>query len=201
MSGWRDRLDEIGERHGLDDGRRERLARLLELVRDDPTAPTTVRDPSDAVDVHVADSLVALELEVVRAAQRIADIGAGAGFPGLPLAVALPGARVALVESASRKCTFLRRAIAVTGADNAEVVCARVEEWPERDLDLVCVRALAPLAVIADYAAPLLRIGGHVVAWKGRPQPAEERGGAVVAERLGLRPAGGLPVDPFSVAE
>ena len=155
MSGWRKRLDEIGERHDLDGERRERLGRLLELLRDDPAAPTTVRDPAEAVDVHVADSLIALELEVVRTARRVADVGAGAGFPGLPLAVALPGAQISLVESASRKCAFLERGIAAAGALNAEVACVRVEEWPVRDLDLVCVRAVAPLAVLVEYAAPI----------------------------------------------
>ena len=125
VSGWRKRLDEIGERHDLDGERRERLGRLLELLRDDPAAPTTVRDPAAAVDVHVADSLIALELEVVRTAKRVADVGAGAGFPGLPLAVALPEAQISLVESASRKCAFLERGIAAAGALNAEVACVR----------------------------------------------------------------------------
>ena len=201
MSGWRERLDEIGDRHGLDRSRRGRLARLLELLRDDPTAPTTVQNPDEAVDVHVADSLVALDLEVVREAKRIADVGAGAGFPGLPLAVALSEARVSLVESASRKCGFLERAIAAVGVGNAEVACARVEDWPVRDLDLVCVRAVAPLAVLVEYAAPILRIGGSLVAWKGRPDVAEERAGAAAAEYLGLRIGGVIPVKPFPAAD
>ena len=201
MSGWRKRLDEIGERHDLDGERRERLGRLLELLRDDAAAPTTVRDPAAAVDVHVADSLIALELEVVRTAKRVADVGAGAGFPGLPLAVALPGAQISLVESASRKCAFLERGIAAAGALNAEVACVRVEEWPVRDLDLVCVRAVAPLAVLVEYAAPILRIGGSLVAWKGRPETSEERAGVAAAEHLGLRAAGAVPVDPYAAAE
>src|SRR5439155_15609022 len=66
VSGWRERLDEIGDRHGLDRSRPDRLARLPEPLRDDPTAPPTVQNPDEAVDVHVADSLVALDLEVVR---------------------------------------------------------------------------------------------------------------------------------------
>src|SRR4051794_39661826 len=145
VSGWRVRLEELGIRYGLDEGRLTRLARLLELVRDDPAAPTTVRDPAAAVDAHVADSLVALELEAVRSAPRMVDLGSGAGFPGLPLAVARPEARVALVESASRKCEFLRRARQAAAAVNADVVCERAESWTERDLDVVCVRAVAPL--------------------------------------------------------
>ncbi len=61
--------------------------------------PTTVREPAEALDVHVADSLTGLQEEALRSARRVADIGAGAGFPGLVLAVALPGAQIDLVEA------------------------------------------------------------------------------------------------------
>src|SRR5436305_5193962 len=100
---WRERLEGVGARHRLDGAAIARLAALLEIVREDPGAPTTVRDPASAVDLHVADSLVALDLPAVRGASRIADLGAGAGFPALPLAAALTRARVFAVESSSRK--------------------------------------------------------------------------------------------------
>ena len=198
---WRERLENLGQIYGLDRRQLEQLRRLLELVATDPTAPTTVREPAAAVDVHLADSLVALELEELVRARTIADIGAGAGFPGLPLAVALPSVRVALVESLGRKCAFLERAIESAGAVNASVACARVEEWPERELDVVCVRAVAPLAVLVEYAAPLLRLGGRLVAWKGRRDADEERGGAEAAAKLGLTPERVVAVQPFEGAE
>jgi 16S rRNA (guanine527-N7)-methyltransferase len=170
-------------------------------VRDDPEAPTTVSDPGAGADVHVADSLVALELEPVRAARRLADIGAGAGFPGLPLAVALPDAGVALVESSSRKCAFLERAAEAADAQNARVVCRRAEEWDERELDVVCARALAPLGVLVEYAAPLLALGGSFVAWKGRRDDREEAAGAAAAGVVGLALVEIRPVRPFAGAE
>ena len=74
------------------------IERLLDLLERDDTAPTTVRDRAQARDVHIADSLSGLELPAVRDARRVADLGAGAGFPGLVLAAALPDAHVALVE-------------------------------------------------------------------------------------------------------
>jgi len=185
---WQARLDDLGREHDLPGGAVERLAALLRLVRDDDTAPTTVRDPAAAVDAHVADSLAALTLAPVRAAGRIADLGSGAGFPGLPLAIALPAAHVDLVESLARKCAFLERAIEATAATNAAVVCERAEAWTARDVDVVCVRAVAPLAVLVEYAAPLLREGGTLVAWKGRRDAAEERAGAAAAEIVGLAP-------------
>lgn len=199
--GWPARLDEICRTHGLGDDQRARLARLLELVRDDETAPTAVRDPERAVDVHVADSLAALGLDVVRTARTLADVGSGAGFPGLPLAVALPEARVTLIESAGRKCAFLERGVAAAGATNAAVACARVEEWPGRELDVVCARALAPLAVLVEYAAPLLRLGGRLVAWKGRPDRAEGRAGAAAAAQIGLRAEPVVALEPLPGAQ
>ena len=101
---------------------------------------------------------MALELAEVRGATAIADLGAGAGFPGLPLAIALPGAQVRLVESNGRKCAFIAGAIEACELPNAMPVHARAESWPEGlgACDLVTARALAPLAVVAEYAAPLL---------------------------------------------
>ena len=198
MAGWQERLDELSARYGFE---ARAGAALLELVRDDPTAPTTVRDPASAVDVHLADSLVALELPAIRGATSIADLGAGAGFPGLPLALALPRARVSLVESSSRKCRFLAAAVEATGLANAEVVCERAESWPVRDLDVVCARAVAPLAVLVEYAAPLLALGGTLVAWKGAPASAEVRDGRAAAARVGLEVGEVVPVEPFAGSE
>jgi 16S rRNA (guanine527-N7)-methyltransferase len=198
VSDWRERLQALGERYGVD---ARGAAALLELIRDDPTAPTTVRDPAVGVDVHVADSLVALDVAAVREAATIADLGSGAGLPGLPLALALPRARVTLVESSSRKCRFLRSAVEVAGAVNAGVVCERVESWPARDVDVVCARAVAPLAVLVEYAAPLLALGGTFVAWKGRPDEAELRDGRAAAAALGLEVGEVVAVEPFAGSE
>jgi 16S rRNA (guanine527-N7)-methyltransferase len=193
------RLARLASRHGLPAGASERLAALLELVAAEPAAITAVRDPGDGVDVHVADSLVALDLPVVRAARRIADLGSGNGFPGLALAIALPEAHVALVESAGRKCAFLAAAAARLELANVEVVKARAEAW-EAGVgrhDLVAARALAPLPVVVEYAAPLLAPGGALVAWKGRLAPGEEADGRAAAAALGMSEAAAVPVEPF----
>lgn len=182
------RLDELCVRHGLDERARRALTAVLESLESDPTAPTAVRDPAAAVDVHIADSLIALELPELRRAGTIADLGAGAGFPALPLAVALPGARVAALESSRRKCEFLCRVVDAIGLSNVEVVAERAEAWAAGfgRQDVVTARALAPLSVLAEYAAPLLRLGGLLVAWKGDVGSAESGAGAEAAEHLGL---------------
>jgi 16S rRNA (guanine527-N7)-methyltransferase len=178
------------------------IERLLDLLERDETAPTAVRDRAQAREVHVADSMSGLELPEVRNARRIADLGAGAGFPGLVLAAALPHARVALVESVGRKCAWLQHATDVMGLANAEVVHARAEEWPDGlgANDLVTARALASLNVLVEYASPLLAEGGALVAWKGRRDPVEEADGAAAAAQLAMEPRAVTRVQPFPEA-
>lgn len=196
------RLADLADRYALPAGAADRLALLLDLMAAEPSAITSVRDPVRAVDVHVADSLVALELPEVHDARRIADLGSGGGFPGLALAIGLPEARVALVESVRRKCAFLRAAVERLELVNVDVVSARAEEWPAglEAHDLITARALAPLPVLVEYAAPLLRPGGALVAWKGRRDGAEEADGAAAAAVMGMGSLDVRPVFPFPAA-
>jgi 16S rRNA (guanine527-N7)-methyltransferase len=193
------RLDELAARYGLDDSAVERLGALLEHQERDEHASTTVRAVTEAVDRHVADSLVALDLPELRSAGRMADLGSGAGWPGLALAVALPDCHVALVESASRRCRYLERAVAAVRLDNVSVVHARAEEW--RDglgrQDVVTARALAALPVVLEYAAPLLRPDGLAVAWKGRLPDEEAAAAASAAAELALSAPDVVAVDPY----
>jgi 16S rRNA (guanine527-N7)-methyltransferase len=186
-------------RYELPDIAGEKLLTLVDCVADNPEAPTTVTDRRGILRDHLADSLVALELPEVRAATAVADLGSGAGFPGLPLAVALPAARVTCVEGNGRKCAFITRAAEACGAGNAGAVHARAESWPDGigAADLVTARALAPLAVVAEYAAPLLALGGSLVAWRGRRDPDDEAAGARAAVELGLELGRVIRVEPY----
>jgi len=179
----------LGDRYGLDGRQLTQLDAVLAELARDGRAPTTVRDTRRAVDVHLADSLEALKLEPVQGATHIADLGSGAGFPGMALAVALPAAEVSLVESRVRRCEFLRRACAAAVIENARVVCTRAEEWREGlgSNDVVVARALAAQPVVLEYAAPLLRLGGTLVDWRGRRDRAQEAQAAHAADELGLR--------------
>jgi 16S rRNA (guanine527-N7)-methyltransferase len=192
----------VATRWGLEPSSVDSLGVLLDVLESDPHAPTTVRAREQAVEAHVADSLVALELPAVREARGIADLGSGAGFPGLALAVALVDARVSLVESAGRKCEFLRRAVDAAGLENVDVIHTRAEEWREGlgACDLVTARAVASLPVVAEYAAPLLREDGVLVAWKGRREPEEETDAAAAAAQLGLELEEVRRVEPFPAA-
>lgn len=198
------RLDELGRRYDLPADAPGRLARLLSLVAAEPLSLTTVRDPAAAVEVHVADSLTALALPVVRGARRLADIGSGGGFPGLVLAAALPAARVTLVESVRRKADFLVRAAADLGlGDRVTVVAGRAEAWGAGagagTQDVATARALAPLSVLLEYAAPLLAPGGTLVAWKGQAARAEEADARAAAAILAMSPPNATPVPDDAV--
>jgi len=199
MNEVRRRLHELSVCHGLSNHQGDQLAALLAALSEDEQAPTSVREPERAVDVHLADSLVALELNVMSNASRLVDIGAGAGFPGLPLAIALPKADVTLVDSQTRKCTFIERACASARIENVHVKCVRAEEWPEGidAHDVALARAIAPQPVALEYAAPLLRMGGCLVDWRGRRNRIEEDDSARAAEQLGLELAEIRRVEPF----
>ena len=174
---------------------------LLELLRTDPTAPVADSTIATAREVHVADSLSGLEVSELRGAERIADLGSGAGFPGLVLALALVRVRCDLIESSSRKCAFLRRAIERTGAGNATVVCERAERWAAGEgreaYDAVTARAVGRLATLAELASPLLIAGGVLVAWKGGRDRDEEAELDRAAPRLAMEPAEIRSVTPY----
>ena len=188
----------LAARHGLSEGQVDQFGSILRALAADEVAPTTVRKPVHALDVHLADSLVALELGVMRAASRIADIGAGAGFPGLALAVALPSVEVKLLESQARKCAFIER-LRDAAQSRSVVVCSRAEEWADGvgAHEIVLARAVGPQPVVLEYAAPLLRLGGALVDWRGRRDPEEERQAVAAAELLGLRLESIQRVEPY----
>ncbi len=196
-------LERLAERYGLPAPAVEQLRILADLLAGDPLAPTSVRDLPQVIDDHLADSLVALELELIRTASEVADIGSGAGLPGLPLAIALPATSFTLVESARRKCEFIERTAAACRIVNAGVVNNRAETWPDgaERFDVVTARAVSSLAVVAEYAAPLLRIGGVAVLWRGRRDPAGEADAAAACRELGLEVREIRRVEPYGGAE
>jgi 16S rRNA (guanine527-N7)-methyltransferase len=168
------------------------LTRVLELLERERASVSSVTAPRDAWRVHVADSLTGLEVEELGRAGRIADIGSGAGFPGLVLAVALPDSHLDLIESVGRKCEFIERAIDSAGIANATVLNARSEELAagerRESYDAVTARAVGRLSTLAELASPLLKEGGILVAWKGKRDEDEEQQMDRAAEQLAMAP-------------
>jgi 16S rRNA (guanine527-N7)-methyltransferase len=175
----------------LDGAAREKLQVVLALLAEERASVSSVIDER-AWRVHVADSLTGLDVPELRGAGRIADVGAGAGFPGLVLAVALPEAQVDLIESVGRKCDFIRKAIIEAGIANANVRNARSEELAagkgREAYDAVTARAVGRLSTLAELASPLLKPNGVLVAWKGRRDAEEEQQLQRASEALAMRP-------------
>jgi 16S rRNA (guanine527-N7)-methyltransferase len=175
----------------LDAAAREALEKVLELLARERASVSSVVDER-AWKAHVADSLTGLEVEELREGGRVADVGAGAGFPGLALAVALPAARVDLIESVSRKCAFMGRAIAAARIANAAVLDTRSEDWAagegRESYDVVTARAVGRLSTLAELASPLLKPNGVLVAWKGKRDEGEEAQLQRAAGRLAMVP-------------
>jgi 16S rRNA (guanine527-N7)-methyltransferase len=208
-----DRLPHLPARYdaALDDGLREIGLALRDTVRRALadhvrlllawTAAinlTAIRDPAAVARLHVIDSLTGLPVLRAEGARRVLDLGSGGGFPGLPLALALPADRALLVDSVAKKVRFLEAAIEVTGAaGTVEAVGARAEQLardPARPepWDAVTVRAVASLPRLVDLAFPLLRPGGCLVAWKRAVPDAGRgpgRGSALDAEIAAARPS------------
>jgi 16S rRNA (guanine527-N7)-methyltransferase len=176
---------------GLSERAREQLQTVLALLAEERASVSSVVDER-AWQVHVIDSLTGLEVPELPVARRIADVGAGAGFPGLALAIALPEVQIDLIESVGRKCEFMRRAVAAAGIANAAVLNARSEDWAaaqgQENYDVVTARAVGRLSTLAELASPLLKPNGVLVAWKGKRDEDEERQLVSAAEALAMSP-------------
>jgi 16S rRNA (guanine527-N7)-methyltransferase len=189
----------------LDEAQKATITLVLELLEEERASVSSVTEPGRAWKAHVADSLSGLEIPALRDAGRIADIGSGAGFPGLVLAVASGEARVDLIESVGRKCEFIRRAIEAASIPNARVLNMRSEELAAGEgreaYAAVTARAVGRLSTLAELASPLLGEGGVLVAWKGKRDPDEEAQLARAAESLAMRPEEIRHVGPYAGSE
>jgi len=147
---------------------------------------TAITDPLEIVHKHFLDSLALIACCGFQTGGSIIDVGSGAGFPGLPIALARPDLQVTLLEATRKKCDFLRHLVATLGVGNVSVVQARAEnaarDPAHRERHAVAVaRAVAEMATLAEYLLPLVRIGGWIVAQKSGEIEAEVgRAGAAI---------------------
>ena len=153
---------------GMGSGLIPRLAGFAELVleRNQVMNLTAITEPSAFAGLHLLDSLSLIPLAGLSSG-TVVDVGTGAGFPGVPLAIALPEARVTLLDSLGKRIEFLRETCGALGLENTRCVHARAEEFGEREqFDWAVSRAVAPLPMLCELSLPLVRVGGRFLAMK-----------------------------------
>jgi 16S rRNA (guanine527-N7)-methyltransferase len=158
---------------------------------------TAVREPGLAWAKHVLDSLQGIETGLFDEAVSIVDVGAGAGFPGLPLAIERPHVRLTALEATRKKCAFIEETMQLFNIAG-EVINARAEaaghDKARREKFGVAVcRAVGSFAEVAELCLPFVHVGGHAILWRGEEAPEEARAGKQVLARLGGRAAQVLP--------
>lgn len=142
---------------------------------------------------HFLDSLLPLKASgLIPEEGRLIDVGTGAGFPGLPLAIARPSLQVTLLEAQGKRCQFLQAVCQALGLENVTIINDRAEnlgraEGHREGYDRAVARAVAALPVLAEYLLPFVRVGGMALCWKGPAVAGEQADGAAAAARLGGR--------------
>lgn len=199
----RARLEQRTAEFGPSEAQFDKLFQLAEWSIDLDISGTSLSELDLAIDRHIADSLSGLKSDAIRSAKTLVDIGAGVGFPGLVLAVMLQDCEVTVLDSVRKKMESAERIARQLEISNIECVWARVEEFAADGsqargaFDVVTARALAPLAVLVEYAAPLLKSGGQLVAWKGSPDPDEVAAADRAAEIVGMEKREAITVNPY----
>ena len=165
---------------------------------------TRITEPVDFWEKHLWDSLRGIwsqksgvggqesgdETEINLTSLKVIDIGTGAGFPGLPVAIALPNTSVTLLDSTRKKITFLETLLVKLGIENATTLTGRAEQVAQQlqhrqAYDIALLRAVAPVAVCAEYALPLLKTGGLAILYRGHWTVEETEALKLVVEQLG----------------
>ena len=157
------------------------LARLIEVNK--VMNLTAITDPQEVFEKHFLDScLIANHLKT---GDKVADVGSGAGFPGLCLAIIRDDLHMTLIEPTTKRCVFLNGIIDELGLKNVEVLNKRAEELSQlrESYDVVTARAVAPLSVLLEICVPLVKVGGLMIAMKGQ-KALEELSDAQVAVKL-----------------
>jgi len=156
------------------------------LEQNERAGLTVITEPREMAIKHFVDSLTCLPY--VAKGGRIADIGTGAGFPGIPLKIMEPEISLTLVESSIKKAEFLKSLPAVLGL-RFDVVAARAEEFgrsrERQSFDIVIARAVAKMNVLAEYCLPLVKVGGLAIAMKGPASDEEMKTSQVAIATLG----------------
>ena len=148
---------------------------------------TGITEPREVATLHLLDSLSLLPMAQLQG-KSIVDVGTGAGFPGMPLAIALPESRITLLDSLNKRIDFLREAGEMLGLTNAEYVHARAEEFAadhREGYDYAVSRAVASLPMLCELCLPLVKVGGQFLAMKSSHTEEEIASAKSAISKLG----------------
>lgn len=153
---------------------------------------TAVTDEDEMLDKHFIDSLTVLKTGLVRGNGKMIDVGTGAGFPGLILAMACPDLHVTLLDSQQKRLDFLKKTSEEAGVANIAIVHSRAEDGARKkemreQFDYAVARALAPMDVLCEYLLPYVKVDGYALCWKGPSLKGEMESGRKAAHILGGR--------------
>ncbi len=176
---------------GLDEAKAEPLEAFARLVLEKNRVMnlTAITDEAEFAEKHLLDSAALLRIADF-AGKRVVDVGTGAGFPGVPLAILCPGAKLTLLDSTRKRVDFVSEACETLGLSGVECVCARAEEFAaarRESFDLAVSRAVAAMPVLCELCLPLVKAGGQFLAMKGAQSDEELEGAMDAVETLGGR--------------
>lgn len=159
---------------------------------------TAVLEEDETLDKHFIDSLMILKTDLAKDVKTMIDVGTGAGFPGLVIALACPEIKVTLLDAQMKRLKFLEAVVEQLHVTNVRIVHDRAEDGARKPelrerFDLAVARAVAPLNVLCEYLLPYVRVGGQTVCWKGPALTDEMEQGSKAAVILGGRVGEKIP--------
>ncbi len=176
------------------DGLPDRLLKYHAMLMDWNTRMdlTAVTEEAEMMDRHYVDSLMPLRFGLMPASGCVIDVGTGAGFPGLPLALACPNLTFTLMDAQQKRLTFLKAVVDALGVENVILAHSRAEDGAHspahrEKYDMAVARGVASLAVLSEYLLPFVKVGGRALCWKGPALQEEMTQGKRAAHLLGGR--------------
>ena len=129
---------------------------------------TSITDMEEAIDKHLFDCLLPLKI-IPQGVKEILDVGSGAGFPGIVWAIAMPNAKLTLIDATKKKCDFLNEVVTALNLKNVRILNLRAEDYKQKEkYDLVTARAVSSLPILLEITAPFCKVNGYVLALKGK---------------------------------
>ena len=187
-----DRMKPVFEKLNIayNSGKEEKLSLYMKkiLERNEYINLTAIKNEDEFIQKHYIDSLLCAGFDEFKTAEKIIDIGTGAGFPGIPLAIAFPDKEFVLMDSLNKRIRIIKELCDETGIENVTAIHGRAEEAARRkdlreSFDVCVSRAVANMSTLSEYCLPFVKVGGWFIAYKG-PECDEEIREASNAVRL-----------------